>query len=1094
MAGEVGLSVLGKIGELLIEPIQRELGYFFCFNNNFQELQTQLEKLIAMKNDVQAREDAEMRKRNTLGEIVKLWIDNADGIIVEAKSLLNEKAEVQKGCFSIKWCPNISLRFSLGRKGKKLSVVIIELVQSGAQLPQTGHALPVSPINIGDYIGDARDFNSRSQIVEDIIEKLRDEKTMLIGICGMGGIGKTTLAKQVLQKVQDFPKPLFDVQVISTVSNSPNFNTIQQEVAEMLGSSLKEIENGILRAEQLRKAFSNKKVVVLLDDVWKEFDLNAFGFPLTKSNVDGSFCKIIYTSRNKDSLWSGERNITKQEFSLDILSDEESLTLFKRKVNLPNDDIEKNEIARQIVKECAGLPLALEVVGGALVNKRTSVWNDMLYRLQSQQLHHDKIDKVVQTSYDFLEDPNARSLFLFCCLFQEDEEIPIETLYRYVVGLQLFKGMNLHRISDRVETLLDDLTKRNLLINVKEYAVKMHDVVRDVGISIAKQENNGINYLECDGMDELENIDTPHTKMISILFRKNNLDVPNTVEFRGSKLELLRLDSSNHYLPNIKISWNLPKVADNLKVINIVCHLGKISEFPSKLKMLSLERLSLDMSVSSIGHIKCLEILSLRDSTIKDLSNEISELTNLRLLDLTRCKCFIFNGVLSKLTNLEELYMWESFQDWRLQKKDVNGGDNHAAGIDELNYLHKLWKLELEVPNIEQVPRGVMLFSSSTLLEQFKIRIGGECERTKFEIRIGGGCERTKFESGKRQLWLENDINNTTSFLHELGGIIGVSTVVEEQGGKSIEFPNLKELDLEYLDKLTSIVVNINNLDDEEEKAQQRTLFGHDEVSFPRLDELIIDGLPKINYIVGWKEGGRQGKGHHNKIFPVLRRMELRNLSNLIHVYEMNQPGLGVLLFQNLTYLQVGECGKLRYLFSENIGRVAANHLASLDICECPMMEVVMKNIEEEVIIDDKAGVGGGGSNSHFFPLLGRLTLLSLSGLRSFCDVAYTWELSSLNNLWVSRCPKLEALSPGFLDSPMLGTLFYGLDTVYVKDTWKGDINAALRHIKTLLSSQSAWEIVKSGIVEPNEDATLALTQAFKKNKKKDQHALSIIH
>ncbi|XP_047331803.1 uncharacterized protein LOC124935413 [Impatiens glandulifera] len=540
----------------------------------------------------------------------------------------------------------------------------------------------------------------------------------------------------------------------------------------MLGSSLKEIENGILRAEQLRKAFSNKKVVVLLDDVWKE--------------------------------------------------------------------------------------------------------------LQSQQLHYDKIDKVVLTSYDFLEDPNARSLFLFCCLFQEDEEIPIETLYRYVVGFQLFK-------------------------------VKMHDVARDVGISIAKQENNGINYLECDDMDELENIGTPHTKMISI-FRKNNLDVFNTVEFRGSKLELLRLDSSNDYLPNIKISWNLLKVEDNLKVINIVFHLGKISEFPSKLKMLSLERLSLDMSVSSIGHIKCLKILSLRDSTIKDLLNEISELTNLRLLDLTRCKCFIFNGVLSKLTNLEELYMWESFQDWRLQKKDVNGGDNHAAGIDELNYLHKLWKLELEVPNIEQVPRGVMLFSSSTLLEQFKIRIGGE-------------CERTKFESGKRQLWLENDRNNTTSFLHELGvliekgitnlfisndlykglnenhfyklkrlelkglkqfifpttklempcleevkilsipnieslcnfvapslkslsidscdslryvlsenflmsvshftklfianckmlkGIIGVSTGVEEQWEKSIEFPNLKELELKYLDKLTSIVVNINNLDDEE--------------------------------------------------------------------------------------------------------------------------------------------------------------------------------------------------------------------------------------------------------------------------------------
>ncbi|XP_047309841.1 disease resistance protein At4g27190-like [Impatiens glandulifera] len=223
MAAEVGLSVLGKIGELLIKPIQRELGYLFCFNNNFQELQTQLDKLKAMKNDVQAREDAEMRKQNTLGEIFKLWIVNADGIVVEAESLINDKAELRKGCFSIKWCPNISLRFSLGRKGKKLSLVIIQLLQSGGELPHTGHALPMSPINMRYYNGDACVFDSRSQIMEDVIEKLRDEKTMLIGICGMGGIGKTTLAKQALQKVQDFHKPLFTIQVITTVSSSPNF-------------------------------------------------------------------------------------------------------------------------------------------------------------------------------------------------------------------------------------------------------------------------------------------------------------------------------------------------------------------------------------------------------------------------------------------------------------------------------------------------------------------------------------------------------------------------------------------------------------------------------------------------------------------------------------------------------------------------------------------------------------------------------------------------------------------------------------------------------------------------------------------------------
>ncbi|XP_047331800.1 LOW QUALITY PROTEIN: disease resistance protein At4g27190-like [Impatiens glandulifera] len=576
-------------------------------------------------------------------------------------------------------------------------------------------------INMRDYNGDAREFDSRSKNMEDIIEMLRDEETMLIGICGMGGIGKTTFAKQVLQKVKDFHKHLFEIQVITTVSSSPNFNAIQEEVSQMLGYSLKDVDGEILRSERLRNAFSNKKVVVLLDDVWKEFDLIAKGFHY-QNQMMGVAVKLF---THLETKIYGQVNVTSPN-KKSLLTDchLEALNLFSIKVRLHGDDDTdfplKNKIARQIVDECKGLPLALEVTGGALIKKRKFAWEDMLFKLRSQQLHGDKIYNVVHASYDFLEDPNARRLFLFCCLFQEDEEIPIETLYRFAVGLQLFQGMNdLKSISDRVYTLVDDLTRRNLLINVKEYAVKMHDVMRDVGFSISKQEHNDINFLECDGVVELENIVTPHTKMISIL-KNNDLEVPNMMKFPCSKLELLRLDSSYFYRQNIIIPMNLLEGADNLKVLDIVGFNVMINKFSlmsyfphlAKLKMLSLMKLSLDMTtnVSFIQHLSCLEVLSLRDSTIKDLTHEISELTNLRLLDLSRCKCFIRNGILSKLTNLQELYMWESFQDWRLQNQDVNVGDNHAAGVEELNLLHKLWRLELEVPNIEQVPRGVNYF------------------------------------------------------------------------------------------------------------------------------------------------------------------------------------------------------------------------------------------------------------------------------------------------------------------------------------------------------------------------------------------------
>ncbi|XP_047329867.1 disease resistance protein RPS2-like isoform X2 [Impatiens glandulifera] len=1342
---KVGFSIVGKMAEWMFEPIQRELGYLLCFNSNIQELQTRLGELKATRNDVQRMEDAEKKMGKTLGDRVQLWIEKADGKIVEAESVLNDKAELQKGCFSIKWCPNLILRFSLGRKGKKSSLVLIELLQSGGQLPHTGHALPMPSINMRDYNGDACDFESRSKIMKDVIKMLRKEETMLIGICGMGGIGKTTFAKQVLQEVKDSYKHLFDIQVITTVSSSPNFNNIQQEIVEMLGSfSLKGIDGKIARANYLRNAFRNKKVVVVLDDVWKKFDLNAFGFPLTNSDV-GCCCKIIYTSRIQ-GLWPGERSITKKEISIQLLSSQESLNLFKRKVNLPDNDVDfhwKNRIAMQIVEECGGLPLALEVLGSALTEKHIYEWNNLFSQLRNhgQDPHMEEINKALKTSYNFLEDSNAKLLFLLCCLFREDQRIPIETLYRYVVGLQLFTNINvdnLKRTRDYVYTLVDNLIRRNLLIKVEarygEPAVKMHDLLREVGISIAKQENNGIKFLECDGVDELENVMSPGIKMISILFQRD-LKVPEKLEFRDSKLELLRIDSSGN-----TISGSLFQGQDNLKVLDIVNFGGMIIEFPylAKLNMLSLEGLSFDMTTSFLNH-KCLEILSLQWLTIQILPKEISELTNLKLLDLTGCECFIRNGVLSRLTNLQELYMWDSFRDWRLHKVDVKGGDNIAASLDELNCLPKLWRLELEIPNIEQVPKGVTLFSSSTLLTQFKIRIGGG--------------ESFKFESGERQLWLEN-VKGNTSFAHELEvliekditnlyicadsdmfenmhlnkflslkdivlkqcgslfpqsmssfvtsellgrylrrielyecnemthlcsisisrnltnlqvlvlqeceivkevvsfyfydkieqldkiefnalktlklrdlswlkcfcknvneihfqnlktlelkglkqfmfpakleipcleelsiistpnietlcmppslqklyidncdnfqyvdfspnlvishlksviikrckmlkGVVGVTTGAGEQRRKSIEFPNLSTLELESLDKLASFVIDVNNLDDKIEKSPS-TLFYHNDYQvpmkidwFPCLDMLVIERLPKINYIIGRKERlGHQpsillfpnlkklrlsyldelisfvglmnnmdnncknqnalfhldddevsfpsleelriqelskinyilgkGQGHHhhhpdyNEIFPVLKCLILDGLSNLIHVYEINQPGLGELLFENLTWMEVGGCGKLRYLFSENIGRVAVENLRWLHINDCGMMEVVMKNVED----DDDDDKTERGNSRHLFPLLKTLTLCNLSDLRSFSDVAYTWVLPSLSILRVSGCSKLEALSaPGYLDSPRLDKLYYDNDReeVNVKNTWRGDVNSVWRHIK----------------------------------------------
>ncbi|XP_047331841.1 disease resistance protein At4g27190-like [Impatiens glandulifera] len=1012
-------SLIGKIALWLFQPIQRELGYLIFFKNNIKELETRLNQLQTLRNTIQGREDAAKRKWQTLGETTEEWIETANGKIKEAENIIRDKAEFQKGCFSIKCCPDIRFRYYLGKEGKKSTLALIELIESADKLPTTNHDLPPFPVNMLNFIGDVFEFKTRTKATTDLIELLMDKESMLIGICGMGGIGKTTFVHQVIHKVKN-DQHLFDIEAISKVSRNPKLETIQNEIAEALGFSLKDVENEMVRAVRLRNALVNKNVVVLLDDVWKEFDLNAKGFPLGLSvddHEEGYYCKIVYTSRIQ-GLWASIR--TKREISLELLSDEEAHHLFRRKA-YALDDIDSHslrEMANQIVKECGRLPLALEVVGSALFQKSKHEWEDMLFRLRNHSQENNSLTvpgsvySVLETSYDFLEEDNARSLFLLCCLFQEDEEIPIETLYRYAVGLHLFKGMNnLRQIRLRVYTIVFNLIRKNLLVKVRKRISKfnggelvvMHDVVRDVGISIASRKEHGF-LLVCDGdrlVNELKN--DGHTK-VSIVF-EDCLKFPERMDFRCSTLELLRLNHS-FYLSNVEIPESFFKGIEKLKVLDIVRDMPQIAY---SLQYLGTFKFSSTINVSSIGHLRCLEVLSLRESAIETLPKEISELTNLKLLDLTSC-CHlrsISHGILSRLTNLQELYMWHSFNDWRL-----TGGN---ARIIELDSLHKLWRLELEVPNIEQIPRGVKLFSSSTLLRQYKISIG-----VHIPIEFKNGEER--------QLWVEN-VDNISLLFHELGVLTENSITNLFLSGSIMvnlweklnvnQFLSLNDLVLEHCGAIESLFY--------------RGMMKSDMTLFPQLMSLEIFDLPVrhlkhleeliLERCKIMKETIICNEMEHNKIefsaliylklwdleslksfcngvdeihFHKLKRLELRGLHRFVFPTKVKIPCLEMLSIKyipnletlcnfeapNLKDLEIYNCDKLRYVFSMNFMK-SISHLQYLTIVQCKMLKGVLST---DAKLDAASNHSDGSSTDkpiEFLKLM-RLHLESLDELVSF--------------------------------------------------------------------------------------------------------------
>ncbi|KAF3617937.1 putative leucine-rich repeat receptor-like protein kinase-like [Capsicum annuum] len=156
-----------------------------------------------------------------------------------------------------------------------------------------------------------------------------------------------------------------------------------------------------------------------------------------------------------------------------------------------------HRIAKDIVKEYQGFPLAFITVAGALKRKSKPSWEDVLLQLQRSAPKNipgviKNVYQSLKLSYDYLESNEVKYLFFLCSLFEEDSNIWPEELLRYGVGLLIFWGVeNLEEARKRVCLLLETL-KDNFLLSQdsgKNY-VKMHDVVRDVAISITSEEEH----------------------------------------------------------------------------------------------------------------------------------------------------------------------------------------------------------------------------------------------------------------------------------------------------------------------------------------------------------------------------------------------------------------------------------------------------------------------------------------------------------------------------------------------------------------------------------------------------------------------------
>ncbi|XP_049379730.1 putative disease resistance RPP13-like protein 1 [Solanum stenotomum] len=361
---------------------------------------------------------------------------------------------------------------------------------------------------------DDSDIFGRQNEIENLIDLLLSEdasgkKLTVVPIVGMGGLGKTTLAKAVYNdaKVSEaYKADHFGLKAWYCVSEAYDALRITKGLLQEIGSFDSKDDNNLNQLQvKSKESLKGKKFLIVLDDVWND-NYNEW-VDLRNLFVEGRMgSKIIVTTR-KESVALMMAN---EKISMDNLSTEDSWSLFKRHAfeNMdPMGHPELEEVGKQIAAKCKGLPLALKTLAGMLRSKsEVEEWKRIL-RSETWELRDKDILPALMLSYNDLP-AHLKRCFSFCAIFPKDYPFRKEQ----VIHLWIANGLvpkedeiiedsgNQYFLELRSRSLLEKVpnpSKRNI-----EESFLMHDLVNDLAqiasskLCIRLEESQGSHMLE----------------------------------------------------------------------------------------------------------------------------------------------------------------------------------------------------------------------------------------------------------------------------------------------------------------------------------------------------------------------------------------------------------------------------------------------------------------------------------------------------------------------------------------------------------------------------------------------------------------------
>ncbi|GMY19601.1 TMV resistance protein N-like [Fagus crenata] len=457
-----------------------------------------------------------------------------------------------------------------------------------------------------------------------------------VGICGIGGSGKTSLAEEICKRISDnFEASCFIYNVREETKNPQGLVSLQKQ---LLCKILVEKEINIWDPrggiDLIGNRLCNKKVLIVLDDVGRDKQLEALA---GKRDWFGVGSTIIVTSRDSHLLRTMD-----DVYTTELLNNDEALELFSwRAFEKPHPEENYVDLCEDFVKYTNGLPLALKVLGSSLSGRSMDAWESARDQLKVEP-NSDIVD-ILKISFDGLTDRQKQLFLDIACFFKGEDKDYIRDILQ---SFGYHPGYN-----------LDVLVDKSLIFIEETGTLWMHDLLQEMGKEIVRRESlkepggRSRLWLYEDARHVLTN-NTGTEAVEGIMVNTYNEKEEHLCAEAFSKMKKLRLLK----IGNMKLPQGLNYLSNELRVIK--WHGYPLKSMPTNFQPNQLFELRMSRSCikqlwKGMVILDVLKVIDLSDSQYLIETPEFSGIPNLKQLILQRCTRL--SKIHASLGNLKQL-------------------------------------------------------------------------------------------------------------------------------------------------------------------------------------------------------------------------------------------------------------------------------------------------------------------------------------------------------------------------------------------------------------------------------------------------------